>query len=319
MKNNLLKNISFLINISLFENREYRGIATNIIQMPLYDIYVFKLLICNKFFLYPKRRYENNDTNVMIECKCLYCLENEMLQLCEKIEMVKQTEIDGHVIQWMSQEGIDHVRGGSFTDTVLSDATKEYISRQIKYMNYDLEKNDDIIKKLQGLTDISFSNLSNMHQKICKCKNIHEQINQYYPAVSIEDLNWLRAKIDTSLSGEWKFIHIIDKYNELMRRLTTLYKQYKEYQKFHNDEVIHTIDDVPYLSSPHMYFDARIISEERRRSTGEGKDDEVFKTYETLIYTLLNRTDELKFDIQDFDLEWEEIKYRYYVQLFARQ
>ena len=287
--------------------------------MPLYDIYVFKLLICNKFFLYPKRRYENNDTNAMIECKCLYCLENEMLQLCEKIEMVKQTEIDGQVIQWMSQEGIDNVRGGSFTDTVLSDATKEYISRQIKYMNYDLEKNDGIIKKLQGLTDISFSNLSNMHQEICKCKNIQEQINQYYPAVSIEDLNWLRAKIDTSLSGEWKFIHIIDKYNELMRRLTTLYKQYKEYQKFHNDEVIHTIDDVPYLSSPHMYFDARIISEERRRSTGEGKDDEVFKTYETLIYTLLNRTDELKFDIQDFDLEWEEIKYRYYVQLFARQ
>ena len=62
-----------------------------------------------------------------------------------------------------------------------------------------------------------------------------------------------------------------------------------------------------------MYFDTR------RRSTGEGKDDEVFKTYETLIYTLLNRTDELKFDIHNFDLEWEEIKYRYYVQLFAGQ
>lgn len=274
--------------------------------MPLYDIYVFKK--DNKFFLYPKRSYENNDANAMIECKCLYCLENEMLQLCEKIEMVKQTEIDGQVIQWMSQEGIDHVRGGSFTDTVLSDATKEYISRQIKYMNYDLEKNDGIIKRLQGLTDISFSNLSNMHQEICKSKNIQEQINQYYPAVSIEDLNWLRAKVDTSLSGEWK-----DKYNELMRNLTTLYKQYKEYQKFHNDEVTHMIDEVPYLLSPHMYFDAS------RRSTGEGKDDEVFKTYEMLIYTLLNRTDELKFDIQDFDLEWEEIKYRYYVQLFAGQ
>lgn len=276
--------------------------------MPLYDIYVFKLLMDNQFFLYPKRRYENNDTNVMIECKCLYCLENEMLQLCEKIEMVKQTEIDGLVIQWMSQEGIDHVRGGSFTDTVLSDATKEYISRQIKYMNYDLEKNDCIIKRLRGLTDISFSDLSNMNQEICKCKNIQEQINQYYPAVSIEDLNWLRAKVDASLAGEWK-----DKYYKLMRNLTTLYKQYTEYQKFHNDEVIHTVDDVPYLSSPHMYFDTR------RRSTGEGKDDAVFKTYETLIYTLLNRTDELKFDIHDFDLEWEEMKYRYYVQLFARQ
>ena len=274
--------------------------------MPLYDIYVFKG--DNQFFLYPKRRYENNDTNAMIECKCLYCLENETLQLCEKIEMVKQTEIDGQVIQWMSQEGIDNVRGGSFTDTVLSDATKEYISRQIKYMNYDLEKNDSIIKRLQGLTDISFCNFSNMHQEICKCKNIQEKINKYYPAVSIEDLNWLRVKVDTSLSGEWK-----DKYNDLIRNLTILYKQYKEYQKFHNDTVIHMIDDFPYLSSPHMYFDTR------RRSTGEEKDDEVFKTYETLIYTLLNRTDELKFDIQDFDLEWAEIKYRYYVQLFARQ
>ena len=290
---------------------------SNIIQMPLYDIYVFKG--DNQFFLYPKRRYENNDTNAMIECKCLYCLENEMLQLCEKIEMVKQTEIDGQVIQWMSQEGIDNVRGGSFTDTILSDATKEYISQQIKYMNYDLEKNDSIIKKLQGLTDISFCNLLNMHQEICKCKNIQEKIDKYYPAVSIEDLNWLRAKVDTSLSGEWKFIHIVDKYNKLIRNLTILYKQYKEYQKFHNNEVIHMINDVPYLLSPHMYFDARIISEERRRSVGTGNDNEVFKTYETIIYTLLNRTDELKFDMQDFDLEWEEMKYRYYVQLFSRQ
>jgi hypothetical protein len=181
-------------------------------------------------------------------------------------------------------------------------------------MNYDLEKNDGIIKRLQGLTDISFCNFSNMHQEICKCKNIQEKIDKYYPAVSIEDLNWLRAKVDTSLLGEWK-----DKYTELIRNLTILYKQYKEYQKFHNDEVIHMIDDVPYLSSPNMYFDARIISEEHRRCSGKCDDNEVFKTYETIIYTLLNRTDELKFDIQDFDLEWEEMKYRYYVQLFSRQ
>jgi hypothetical protein len=79
------------------------------------------------------------------------------------------------------------------------------------------------------------------------------------------------------------------------------------------------IDDFPYLSSPHMYFDARIISEECRHSVGTGNDNEVFKTYETIIYTLLNRTDELKFDMQDFDLEWEEMKYKYCLQLFARQ
>ena len=59
----------------------------------------------------------------------------------EKIDSVRATEIDGLVIYWMSKEGIERVRGGSFSDAELSDETKDHISKQIKYMNYDLVKN----------------------------------------------------------------------------------------------------------------------------------------------------------------------------------
>jgi len=38
-----------------------------------------------------------------------------------------------------------------------------------------------------------------------------------------------------------------------------------------------------------------------------------------MIYTLINRTDEMKFDIQDFDIEWKEFRYNYCKQLLALQ
>lgn len=284
--------------------------------MPMYDIYVFKG--DDRFFLYPRCSNDSNRENeniikILIECKCLYRLENKTLEFCEKIECVPHTQIDGMVIFWMSKEGIDHVRGGSFADPVLSDSTKEYISKQIKYMNYDLEKNDMYIKKLQDPIDISFSLLP---QQIEKCKNTQCKIEKYYPVVSIENLEWLRNMIDTSLSGTWKFAQIIDKYNALMKQMATLYKQYKD---FTVDADVQWVEDVPYLSSPHIYFDARVIPEERARYTRDDKDAEVFKTYELMIYTLINRTDEMKFDIQDFDIEWEEFRYNYCKQLLALQ
>jgi len=285
--------------------------------MTLYDIYVFKGE--TRFFFYPRRRRNEefeNYTSFLIECKCLYRLENETLKFCEKIEMVKPEEIDGHVLQWMSKEGISHVRGGSFIQPILSDSVKQHISEQIKFMNYDLDKNDCYIKKLQDITDVSFSLLSEKKNQIEMCKTIQQKINRYYPVVSIEELNWLRAKIVTSLWDKWTFKDIFDKYNDLMIRLVKLYKQYVEYQQSEDrDAGVFT----PYLTAPHIYFDSRVIPEERKRVDREHKDDEVFSNYELMIYTLINRTDEMKFEIEGFDVEWEELKYNYCMELLTRQ
>ena len=124
-------------------------------MIALYDIYVFTWDSSMNshgpsFFLYPQKR-DSNDfsiSEIMTDCVCLYRLGKRTLTLEEKIESVRNTEIDGIVIQWMSQKGMDHVRGGSFTDTTLSKSTKEHISKQIKYMNYDLEQNAQLVDSL---------------------------------------------------------------------------------------------------------------------------------------------------------------------------
>ncbi len=292
--------------------------------MPLYDIYVFKSCsrdsCASRFYLYPEKRCDNVDDNFLyikqrVSCSFLYRLENETLEFHEKIEMVKETEIDGQVIYWMSKEGIDHVRGGSFADQVLSNFTKEYISKQIKFMNYDLEKNAELVDRLHSMKNAgaTFSLLDTLQikVKIDKYKITQEKIAKYYPVVSIEDLNWLRSKIDTCLNGEWHFLEITAQYDKLIEKMKTLYKQYMEYH-YCEEQNMPSVSSAHYvyLNNPHFYFDSRVIANEKMNSKVQN-DDEMFKTYELMIYTLINRTDELKFEIHDFDIEWEEFYYNY--------
>lgn len=282
----------------------------------LYDIYVFESSI-DRFFLYPRKSQDNpiSFTHPLIECKCLYCLENITLEFHDKITMVKPESIDGIVIQWMSKHGIDHVRGGSFIDPVLSDSTKEYISNQIKYMNYVLENNNTLVERLN--TDISLSLLPEKKMMIEKCRKIQSQIDKYYPCVSIEELEWLRKMIETSVDGKWRFSDIINKYSDLLKRLVLLYKQFCTYQQSIDNPI--TLDSpAPYLTSPHIYFDARVIPEERMRCD-RSNDAQVFNTYELMLYTLLNRTDEMKFEIEGFDVAWEDLQYRYCMELISQQ
>ena len=297
----------------------------------------------NRFFLYPRKAQDNpiSFTYAVMECKCLYRLENITLEFHDKITMVKPESIDGIVIQWMSKHGIDHVRGGSFIDPVLSDSTKEYISKQIKYMNYDLENNDTLVERLMAMTDISLSLLPEKKIMIEKCREIQSRIDKYYPCVSIEELEWLRKMIETSVSGNWRFPEIINKYSDLLKRLVLLYKQFCTYQQTVDNPIILDLP-APYLTSPHIYFDARVIPEERMRSdrskgalhptlfhSSKGalhptlfhssNDAQVFRTYELMLYTLLNRTDEMKFEIEGFDVAWEDLQYRYCMELISRQ
>jgi hypothetical protein len=68
-----------------------------------------------------------------------------------------------------------------------------------------------------------------------------------------------------------------------------------------------------YFESPRLYFDARIIPEERRlaqlaQTAQVHKDDEMFTSYELMIYTLQNRVVDFKFEIEDVDFKLEEMK-----------
>jgi len=282
----------------------------------LYDIYVFKSLSDSpSFFLYPQKR-DNLDSSIneiMMDCVCLYRLGKRTLTLEEKIESVRNTEIDGIVIQWMSQKGIDHVRGGSFTDFVLSKSAKEHISKQIKYMNYDLDENDALVDALHLFAkDCDYSEYDKMVETLKKNRIIQNKIDKYSPKASIEDLDWLRKRIRLGDTWDYKFLDEVHIYEHVIKRLVETYEQYKDWLK--NEDMVLKIpyaNVLPaYLDAPRLYFDARIVPEERklRKNADASLDTNVFSMYELMIYTLQNRVDEFKFDIEDINFTLEEMK-----------
>ena len=235
-----------------------------------YDIHVFES--DDNFFLYPTRSL--SISKIRTECVCLYRLENKTVNHLEKIECVRPTEIDGIVISWMAKKGINKVRGGSFSDPIISNSEKECISKQIKFMNYELENIDIGRMKIQN------------------------QILKHMPKASIADLEWLKYMIATSTSGAWKFMDKLDEYSYVIEKLVAIYNQYVVCVENTNKQ------NYIYFRSPRLYFDARIIPGERLRYTETAKhreiDAEIFKTYELFIYTLLNRTEEFRFDLSHY-------------------
>jgi hypothetical protein len=284
----------------------------------LYDIYVFKSLSDSpSFFLYPQKR-DNQDSSIneiTMDCVCLYRLGNKTLTFEEKIESVRKTEIDGIVIQWMSQKGIDHVRGGSFTDAILSKSAKEHISKQIKYMNYDLDENAALVDALHLFAkDCDYSEYDKRVETLKKNRIIQNKIDKYSPKASIEDLDWLRKRIRLGDTWDYKFLDEVHIYEHVIKRLVETYEQYKDWLKGISTEMALKIpyaNVLPaYLDAPRLYFDARIVPEERklRKNADASLDTNVFSMYELMIYTLQNRVDEFKFDIEDINFTLEEMK-----------
>ena len=273
----------------------------------MYDIYVFFQKTYRKFFLYPHKRVEHDSSTneILMDCACLYRLDFETMEFIEKIESVKKHEIDGIVISWMCEKGMEWVRGGSFTDPVLSDSEKEHISKQIKYMNYELDENAKRLEKLHLFAQES-SNLDQMIKAHAVHLEYKQKIEKYSPKATIFDLVWLRGKIETCQTGDYVFLNILPKYENVIARLTAVYKQYLEWMA-EDDREVKLTPIQAYFESPRLYFDARIIPEERKLAQVH-KDDAMFTSYELMIYTLQNRVVDFKFEIEDVDFKLEEMK-----------
>ena len=291
----------------------------------LYDIYVFKDR--PSFFLYPQKReiHDSSINEIMMDCVCLYRLGNKTLSFEEKIEGVRNTEIDGIVIQWMSEKGIDHVRGGSFTDAILSKSVKDHISKQIKYMNYDLDENALLVDALHLFAkDCDYSEYDKRVETLKFNRMIQHKIDKYSPKASIEDLDWLRKRIRLGDTWDYNFLDEAHIYERIIKRLVATYEQYKDWIK--STEIFtplrmlvdtHDIFKIPYanvlpayLDAPRLYFDARIVPEERKlwKNADASLDTNMFSVYELMIYTLQNRVDEFKFDIEGINFTLEEMK-----------
>jgi len=265
-----------------------------------YNIYVYELNN-GKYLLYP-RVISNYDNFCAGEAAFVYqeiVKNNPIKRLIHTENGLKAWQIDAFVHTYMHNYGIENVRGGRYNTLELS--KKEEISKAIKYYTYGLEEQEQRVYQYYEYIDTIVHDPDNYKEKI----NYYEKTDMERKRFEIDrtiiyDLNWLVRSIETGVD---KFFEIKDDYYKLMERLSLIYKQYLCVM----EDAQSKIDGLSkglcklFFEKPYVFFDGRIIQRERDMHNYDFKSDkqleQVIKVFELAIYSLINREEELYFDL----------------------
>jgi hypothetical protein len=277
-----------------------------------YDVYIYRLTN-GTYVIYPAIE-SNNPEN---ECKFVYwdwfgCADIECLILIH--QNVEAHQIDGIVHQYMHEHGIERVRGGKYDARHLDDSVKESISDSIKYFTYEAEKNAKTAQKYTTLTDMD-ADLIEAQYKIYNDLDRHREKYAVNHRL-IGELEWLAEIVKNPVRP---FFDIETRYYRLMKELGRLYEKYIEmvddaprlistiYKK--HSKHIETMGLVliveEQLRNPVLYFDSRVIWEERMRGMPmfNPRDELVLDIFTLIVYTFINREDEMIFEMSHIDIE----------------
>jgi hypothetical protein len=265
-----------------------------------YNIYVYELKD-GKYLLYP-RVISNYDNFCAGEAAFVYqeiVKNNPIKRIIHTHNGLDAWQIDAFVHTYMHNYGIENVRGGRYNTLELSE--KEEISKAIKYYTYGLEEQEQRVYQYYEYIDTIVHDPDNYKEKI----NYYEKTDMERKRFEIDrsiiyDLNWLVRSIETGVD---KFFEIKDEYYKLMERLSLIYKQYLSVM----EDAQSKIDGLSkglcklFFEKPYVFFDGRIIQREREMHNYDFKADkqleQVIKVFELAIYSLINREEELYFDL----------------------
>lgn len=279
------------------------------------------LLSNEKYLIHPYLMKDNNQIHDENEYSYLYYewIHNLSIKSLENVIMnVEAWQIDGLVHLYMHKYGIENVRGGRYNKLIISDEEKEFISQSIKYFAYGVDEDADEIKKcrtvlkdmVDGTVDYDEALIENekYNQLIIKLNNYNIDRDL------LTEFEWLISIIKTPVT---RFTTIQTRYYTLMQSLRDIYAKYIKifedgkqkivscYKKYHSwfaeNPKIAPITEMQ-LANPIMYLDSRVIYSERSHEYCP-KDELFLDIYTLIIYTFINRTDELLFDISQFNID----------------
>lgn len=275
-----------------------------------YTVYVFELHD-GKYLLCP-----STDDCSALECMFMYPEAGNIARLLTTVEQVESWQIDGIVHLYMHKYGINNVIGGSYQRFGQATSTSE----QIKFIIDGLEElsaRKEICRKLHQTGNLD--SIDNYKSQIQMYESLVELKNQYHIDRSIIcEFGWLQSlimngpEINGSLAWETKTFrgdftkkYDYDRYNTLINNLAQICQKAISYG---------IIEKKYYTHNPHLLFDSSIFWYERQTNNIEPE----LKIFEQAIYTLINREDELLFDIEQIDIDTirDKLLYKTITSLF---
>jgi hypothetical protein len=279
----------------------------------LYNIYVYELKD-GKHLLYPKKVLDNDDFGIN-ECSFVYqeiVRNNPIVRVVHIQEGVESWQIDAYVHTHMRKYGIENVRGGRYNTLELSESAKNEISETIKFFSYGLEEQAQRVYQYYDCRESIQHDIDHYQDCIERYENLETERKKYEIDRTIAyDLNWLKRIVE---KGNNKFLEIKPKYDILMNRVAAVYEQYLKSVEDAQEKIdsIHKLyEDCAkcelFFQKPYVFFDGRIIQEEREHIHYKYESDVqfrcVFSILELAIYSLINREDELIFDLSQIDIQ----------------
>jgi len=202
---------------------------------------------------------------------------------------IESWQIDGLVHLYMHKFGTNNVIGGSYQWFGQAKSTSEHIKFIVDGLD-ELNARKEKCRKLL-VQDLS----ADFTSQIRMYDNLVELKSQYHLDRSIiDDLSWLS---DLIINGTYKQEYYT-RYEKLMNNLAHICKRaYK----------LGIVENSYYFPYPRVYFDSRVLPYERGAWNYNYETDtelkQVISTCELAIYTMINREDELLYDIEQIDID----------------
>ena len=229
------------------------------------------LLEKDKLFLHVSTNDKVDMHIVLTECELIneYLSKYKPIRIIETISICQDDEINYFVKKYMKFYGIDNVRGGSYSNELLTVDERKFITEEtnqilnVKKLQCNLI--EDILTKY---TEIDNWSNDKIYKILLECKKQEEKYNNekqmlhnftvgidntLITRVILADLKWILNHCGKTIKLEGTYTttdEIIEKYKEIVMKIKSMYIIFTKYLDERN-----TYEPEIYLSNPELLLD----------------------------------------------------------------
>jgi len=322
------------------KSRKSNSLKTIINNPPYYylllmfDIYNPNVYIIqleqDRYFIYESD--EIYPRKIMVECEIYheYPKIYKPIKILEKYEFKKIESVDSLVKEYMELYGIEYVRGGSYSEPILTKEQENFIIRELEYIEngpkYDYSFTE-VLKyeyrtyhSLKEIDEIA-SKIKSEYDKYIFEKERYEALfpKQYsspITKINSKDIDWLYEScilLEKEFREKNKNNYIVEKYNQILGGLEHLYFLLNFTDFFENQKS--KIEEYAiYLKYPEIIFDQFFLHKYPRISLDQLQSFCSF--LKLLLDTAINRIEEYKFDLSTYSnvIQWKTPRILYILE-----